>query len=88
MAERCWTDTQLNAGFVLFSLVQATGRCQGIHPFSSLTAFVACTSNLAGILDIEGSLRLFHENLCAKMGYSYERVLLGMEEEAARGDMV
>lgn len=84
MVERLWTDTQLNAGFMLFSMVQATGRCSGIHPFSALTAFIVCLDHLAGILDIEGSVRLFHENLCAKMGYDYGKIVSALDEEACR----
>ena len=86
MTERMWSDTQLNAGFALFSMVQVTGHCTGMHPFSALTAFVACTGHLAGILDIEGSLRLFHENLCQKMGYDYNKIMLGVDEEACRSE--
>lgn len=87
MAERIWSDTQLNAGFALFSMVQATGQCRGMHPFAALTAFMACTAHLAGLFDIEGSLRLFNENLCAKMGYDYNKILLGVDEEKCRGEM-
>lgn len=87
MAERIWTDTQLNAGFALFSMVQATGRCSGMHPFSTLTAFVGCMGHLAGILDLEGSVRLFNENLCAKMGYEYAKIMLGVDEEACRSGL-
>ena len=82
--ERTWTDTQLYAGFILFSMVQATGRCSGIHPFSCLTTFVGCIGELASRLDIEGSSRLFVENLSAKMGYDYGRILAGLQEEACR----
>ena len=84
MAERSWTDTQLYAGFILFSMVQATGRCSGMHPFVCLTAFVGCVNHLAEQLTIAGSTQLFAQNLCAKMGYSYERILAGLEEEACR----
>lgn len=84
MAERSWTDTQLHAGFALFSMVQATGRCSGIHPFSVLTAFIGCVNHLAGILDIEGSVRLFQENLCDKMGYDYGKIMAGVSEERCR----
>lgn len=84
MGDRLWSDTQLMAGFSMFSMVQATGQCQGMHPFSSLTAFVSCTMQLGVLLNIEGSLRLFHENLCHKMGYDYAQLVLGAEEEACR----
>ncbi len=86
MAERTWTDTQLNAGFALFAMVQATGYCNGMHPFAVLTAFVMCTAHLAGILGIDGSLRLFNENLCVKMGYDYGNILLGLDEETCRAE--
>ena len=86
MAERNWSDTQLNAGFALFSMVQATGYCTGMHPFSALTAFIGCTTRLAGLLDIEGALRLFSENLCVKMGYDYYKIALGADEEACRSE--
>lgn len=84
MAERSWSDTQLNAGFALFAMVQSTGRCSGIHPFSALTAFVWCTGHLASILDIEGSVRLFHEHLCDKMGYDYGKIMIGVDEVECR----
>ena len=84
MTERIWTDTQLNAGFALFSMVQATGMCASMHPFSALTAFIGCTNHVAGILDIKGSLRLFQEHLCIKMGYDYNKILAGIDEEACR----
>lgn len=86
MAERTWTDTQLKAGFALFSMVQATGRCSGLHPFSALTAFVGCLDHIAGILDIEGSVRLFQESLCDKMGYDYGKITAAFNEEACRKD--
>ena len=84
MAERVWTDTQLRAGFVMFSMVQATGTCTGLHPFSCLSAFVGCLGTLAEPLGIEGSVTLFAENLSAKMGYDYGRILAGLQEEACR----
>ena len=84
MAERMWTDTQLHAGFILFSMVQATGRCSGLHPFSCLSAFVGCIGVLAETLGVEGSAALFAENLSAKMGYDYRRIITGLQEEACR----
>ena len=84
MAERVWTDTQLYAGFTMLSMVQMTGRCSGIHPFLCLTAFVGCIGELASQLGIEGSSRLFVENLSANMGYDYGRILAGLHEEACR----
>ena len=88
MAERVWTDTQLYAGLILFSMVQATGRCSGMHPFSCLSAFVGCLGELATRLGIEGSATLFAENLSAKMGYDYGRILAGLHEEACRQEDV
>lgn len=84
MAERVWTDTQLRAGFLMFSMVQATGMCMGLHPFSCLSSFVSCVDNLADLLDIKGSASLFAENLSAKMGYDYGRIMAGLHEEACR----
>jgi hypothetical protein len=82
--ERMWTDAQVNAGHAMFVMVQMTGRCTSMHPFSALTAFVGCTLNIAEMLGVEGSQRLFAENLCQKMGYDYGRILQGLGEEMCR----
>jgi len=84
MAERTWTDTQLRAGFALFSMVHATGQCSGIHPFSALTAFICCVNSVAETLAIAGSTQLFAENLCHKMGYDYGKIMAGLSEESCR----
>lgn len=84
MAERVWTDTQLRAGFVMFSMVQGTGQCSGIHPFLCLSTFVRCIGTLGELLDIEGTMSLFASNLSAKMGYDYGRILAGLQEESCR----
>ena len=84
MAERIWTDAQMHAGHGMFLMVQMTGRCSSMHPFSALTAFVACVGDFAEWLGIEGSHRLFAENLCHKMGYDYGRILIGLDEEKCR----
>ena len=82
--ERTWTDLQINAGHMMFVLVQMTGRCTSMHPFSALTAFVGCVGDFSEKLGIEGSYRLFAENLCGKMGYDYGRILAGLDEEGCR----
>ena len=82
--ERTWTDAQVCAGHAMFMMVQTTGRCASMHPFSALTAFVACVGDVANALGIEGSNRLFAENLCNKMGYDYGRILAGLDEETCR----
>ena len=84
MSERTWTDSQIYAGSCMFIMVQATGRCSSMHPFSTLTAFVGCVEDFAGRLSLEGSSRLFAENLCQKMGYDYGRILAGLNEEGCR----
>ena len=82
--DRTWTDTQVWAGHGMFMMVQMTGRCASMHPFSALTAFVACVGDVADRLGIVGSHRLFAENLCNKMGYDYGRILAGLDEEKCR----
>ena len=84
MAERTWSDAQLHAGHLMFLMVQTVGHCSSMHPFSALTAFVTCVGDFSERLSIEGSHRLFAENLCHKMGYNYGRILIGLDEEKCR----
>lgn len=84
MADRIWTDTQLQASFFMMPMVVVTGRCSSAHPFSVLSAFIGCTAQISEVLGIEGSHRLFTEGLCTKMGYDYGRIMAGLTEPACR----
>ena len=85
MSDRMWSENQLRAGLLMMRCTFPSGFSQGeIHPFSCMSAMVGLTTHIGEMLNMEGSARLFGEQLCSRMGYNYNRVIAALDEEICR----